>query len=595
MRLGKEIVMATTTFTLPGGPGVSITVTDIAGGDLEFTVAVGSDGGQTADLRGLFFHLRNFSSFTNLTVTGDPAVVTDRQFGNNGVIDLGNGANMRGEASPFDIGVEFGTAGIGTGDDVKTATFILSADQDLSLNDIELQQFGARLTSVGTEGGGRNDSLKLVGNAPEVNYPPDAIDDSAAVRANLTQTIDVLANDTDADNDALTVASISGLDPVTEGTAQIVGNKVVFDPAPAFDTLLAGDIEKVVFSYAAQDPGGLTDTADVTVTVVGVNEGTQTDTTNGTLANGQTASISLTTELRTIDDNTDISGTINIGNLATQKFNVVYIIDVSGSTSVQFGGTPVEDQNNDNVSNTVLDAEIAGLRALTQEIVSRGFSDADVDIGLIAFSGGASLLGTFTPSQIGAGGALSQALAGLNEGGGTNFEAPLAQAVSFFNNQSDVATANNLVFFLSDGFGSGNFADEVATLTSAPINAEITAVGVGNSINLAQLNQIDNTGDGNAQQVLDSDTLRTALQDSPLTPATVTGVQLTVNGAPVTATLTSGGPNVFNYSVPDAGSLLLYNNDDAENVVEAIVTFSDLTTLTVNTEIDGRDLSVFGV
>jgi hypothetical protein len=59
--------MATTTFTLPGGPGVSITVTDIAGGDLEFTVAVGSDGGQTADLRGLFFHLRNFSSFTNLT------------------------------------------------------------------------------------------------------------------------------------------------------------------------------------------------------------------------------------------------------------------------------------------------------------------------------------------------------------------------------------------------------------------------------------------------------------------------------------------------------------------------------------------------
>jgi hypothetical protein len=39
----------------------------------------------------------------------------------------------------------------------------------------------------------------------------------------------------------------------------------------------------------------------------------------------------------------------------------------------------------------------------------------------------------------------------------------------------------------------------------------------------------------------------------------------------------------------------VYNNDDAENVVEAIVTFSDLTTLTVNTEIDGRDLSVFGV
>ncbi|MFC7539671.1 Ig-like domain-containing protein [Siccirubricoccus deserti] len=296
---------------------------------------VGNAGGQTADLRGLFFHLNNFAAFTGLTVTGDPAVVTDRQIANNGVIDLGNGANMQGEASPFDIGVEFGRQGIGQGDDIKTATFILSADQTLSLNDIELAQFGARLTSVGTQGGSRQDSLKLVGNAPEVNYPPDAVDDHAAVRADATKTIDVLANDTDLDGDPLTVTSIAGLDPVTEGTAQIVGNQVVFDPAPAFASLLAGDTIDVAFSYTAQDPGGLTDTADVTVQIVGVNEGTQTDTTNGTLQNGQSASISLTTELRTIDDKTDISGTINIGNLATQKFNVTYIIDVSGSTSAQ--------------------------------------------------------------------------------------------------------------------------------------------------------------------------------------------------------------------------------------------------------------------
>lgn len=585
--------MAVVTFAIPGGPGVGVTVEDVAGGDLKFTVTVGSADGKTADLRGLFFHLNDFASFTGLTVIGDPAVVTDRQFGQNSVIDLGNGANMQGQSAPFDIGVEFGRQGIGQGDDVKTATFILSADQSLSLNDIELAQFGARLTSVGVAGGTRNDSLKLVGQAPEVNYPPDALDDHAAVRADATRTIDVLANDTDLDGDVLQIASFSGLDPATEGTAQIVANQLVFTPAPAFASLLAGDTANVAFSYVAQEPDGLNDAANVTVTVVGVNEGTQTDTTNGVLANGQSASISLTTELRTIDNSTDISGTINLGNLATQKFNVVYVVDVSGSTDAPFGGTPVGDQNGDGRVDTILDAEIASLKALTQVIVDRGFSDADVDIGLVFFSSGATLNPVvFKPSQIADGAALDSALEALQAGGTTNFEAALQQTIAFFNGQADAATANNLVFFLSDGFPnvSGSFADEVTTLGG--LGAEISAVGVGSGSSLVALNQIDNTG--GAQQVSTSDALAAALLDTPLTPATITGFQLLVDGVAVpgvTGASLTGGPNVYNYSVQDAVGLEVAEDD----IVQAQVTFSDGTVLTVDTVVDGRDLSIFGV
>ncbi|MFC7539673.1 hypothetical protein ACFQU2_09725 [Siccirubricoccus deserti] len=53
----------------------------------------------------------------------------------------------------------------------------------------------------------------------------------------------------------------------------------------------------------------------------------------------------------------------------------------------------------------------------------------------------------------------------------------------------------------------------------------------------------------------------------------------------------TGGPNVFSYSVPNATGLEI-TEDDA---VQAQVTFSDGTVLMVDTIIDGRDLSVFGV
>jgi hypothetical protein len=64
-------------------------------------------------------------------------------------IDLGNGANMQGAASPFDVGLEFGTQGIGK-DDIQSTSFTLSnTDNNLTLDDIAHVQFGARLASIG--------------------------------------------------------------------------------------------------------------------------------------------------------------------------------------------------------------------------------------------------------------------------------------------------------------------------------------------------------------------------------------------------------------------------------------------------------------
>ena len=74
--------------------------------------------------------------------------MTGSQVKANSVIDLGQGNNMHGAASPFDVGVAFGTPGKGKDFITGPVHFTLDAPQDLTLDDIAHMQFGARLQSV---------------------------------------------------------------------------------------------------------------------------------------------------------------------------------------------------------------------------------------------------------------------------------------------------------------------------------------------------------------------------------------------------------------------------------------------------------------
>lgn len=269
-------------FVIPGGPGapdVEVYVEE-QNGALVFTVTVLSTPTLTADLRGLFFDVADASQLTGMAVSQVGAAVTDFDTGN--VIDLGNGANMIGAADPFDVGLEFGTQGIGK-DDIQTATFTLTnADGDLTLDDLAHVEFGARLTSIGAPGGSRTDSAKLTTIAPAA---PDAVDDNypnlfedgAAGLDDPSKTpqgilLQVLANDTDADGDTLT---ITGFDPdhlPQHGTVEIVdgddadlliGDAILYTP----DLDYAGDD---AFVYCITDNNGGTDFAEVTLTLAAV-------------------------------------------------------------------------------------------------------------------------------------------------------------------------------------------------------------------------------------------------------------------------------------------------------------------------------------
>ena len=107
---------------------------------------------------------------------------------------------------------------------------------------------------------GRTDSAQVtvtVTAAP--NAAPTAVPDNATVETGQTVTISVLANDSDPDGDALSLASVTN---GAHGVAAVVGRNVSYSATVGF----VGDDS---FAYTVSDPHGATATGTVTVTVTG--------------------------------------------------------------------------------------------------------------------------------------------------------------------------------------------------------------------------------------------------------------------------------------------------------------------------------------
>ncbi|WP_340587501.1 Ig-like domain-containing protein [Erythrobacter alti] len=110
-------------------------------------------------------------------------------------------------------------------------------------------------------------TFRLVG----VNDVPIAYGDSAATGEDEAIPIDVLANDVDPDNGAvLTLSAVGNL--TGKGTVSISGNQLVFDPGQDFDYLSDGESGIVTLTYDVVDEHGATDSAQVQVTVTGLND-----------------------------------------------------------------------------------------------------------------------------------------------------------------------------------------------------------------------------------------------------------------------------------------------------------------------------------
>lgn len=275
-------------FVVEGDVNTQLTVTENSDGTLRFDIKVLGDG-MVGDLRGLFFDLDGVdTSLGGLTATSQAEYqgdITDEAYSEAGVDTLGKDANVKGEVTKelgdFDVGIEFGTSGL-SADDIQETSFALAwGGGDLTLDMVDLTDFGLRYTSVGDVGGSRNGSLKVGDKSAGV-----AQNDFLDVDENGSAGLNLLGNDTNGATN--TVIGADGFTDVDGNlTADLIidgknygtmtlspdGSLTATAAGPDVDGLSARETKALSFSYQTLAADGSTATAVATVKVHGVNDG----------------------------------------------------------------------------------------------------------------------------------------------------------------------------------------------------------------------------------------------------------------------------------------------------------------------------------
>ena len=405
---GQPARSITTTFDDSNGFTAQITVTEV-NGTLVFQIDV-LEGAATGDLRGLFFHLADESLLADLRVQGE--FVNGTVFMADNVLDLGNGANMKGTVKPrdaFDAGIELGVQGMAL-DDLQSAIIILShADKPIMLDTLGEQSFGLRVTSVGAADGKRDGSLMLLGEAFDIpplppvpsetatvtvivtgvpdggtDLQPRALDDVYKISAQAPDLLaDLTANDVLGDGDlqvtglqvgAVTLLPGQSISAVTEGgRATLVlltsTGQLVVDGDPAdFADLAPGESDQLRLKYTVEDADGDPARASVVITIL-----------PGTVGNREPLAIDDSYTL--FKDIPQIQADLTLNDLSGDGLLSVVAIDIDGT---------------DVLTNTMLQVVTEGGREMTLSVSENGqlrlaglpedFADLAVqDIDLLVF------------------------------------------------------------------------------------------------------------------------------------------------------------------------------------------------------------------
>jgi|GEM_PF-6576510 len=112
-----------------------------------------------------------------------------------------------------------------------------------------------------SDGHGGTDTATVTVNVTPVNDAPDALDDAATTAEDTPVTISVLANDTDIENDPLSVSSVTA--PAKGSVVINADGTITYTPNANFNGADS-------FTYTVSDSHGGTDTANVSITVTPV-------------------------------------------------------------------------------------------------------------------------------------------------------------------------------------------------------------------------------------------------------------------------------------------------------------------------------------
>ncbi|MDD2885727.1 MAG: VWA domain-containing protein [Dechloromonas sp.] len=318
----------------------------------------------------------------------------------------------------------------------------------------------------------------------------------------------------------------------------------------------------------------------------------QTASATGTIpSTGQSLAISLNAPVDSESGSVVVDGLVSRSVASSNQYNIVYVIDRSGSMSSSFSGTEtVPDMNGDGYANQLMDAAIKSFESLNTSLINGGFASSR--LGIVEFgnsSGGASSIynGTLSADSNNNGVTnAAEALRTLTASSGTPYDLGLQQAISFF---QGAPAGNNIVYFISDGApdSTSSYQDEVATLlASSGINATIRAIGLGAGASLSALDLVDDgTANSSAVRVNSPSQLTSGLITSPVSSADIARVEI-LKGSVVVATIPSNQlvvtPLGLKYSATISG---LNTTDGTTLTARVVATDAAATTLSTNVTI----------
>lgn len=207
-----------------------------------------------------------------------------------------------------------------------------------------------------SDGAGGTASGTVTINASNINDAPVASDDSATTNEDTAVVVNVLANDTDIDNDALSVSSVSA----TNGSAVVNGDgNVVFTPAADYNG-------SATVAYTVTDGNGGSDNASVSVSIAAVND--------NPIANPDTASVNEdeSVSINVLANDTDVDGdTLSVANASVTAGSV----QVVGN---QVNYTPDADFNGSATITYTIEDGAGGSASSTVEVTITNVNDAPV-------------------------------------------------------------------------------------------------------------------------------------------------------------------------------------------------------------------------
>ena len=121
---------------------------------------------------------------------------------------------------------------------------------------------GDSFTYTISDGNGGSDTATVAITVTPVNDPPVATGDTATVAEGATVVVNVLANDSDPEQDTLTITAVT---QGTDGAVAISGDSVTY-------TQDGSETISDSFTYTITDGNGGSDTATVTITITPVND-----------------------------------------------------------------------------------------------------------------------------------------------------------------------------------------------------------------------------------------------------------------------------------------------------------------------------------